>query len=996
MEDLNFWHNWPKREKYLYFFIFTVFLVIGIGLMYYVFFGTDLNWMVATTIERVPVAAQSMTTGILEFPVEADLMYVTQQFKVGNYEVNLLVPLLFVLTLAFAFNILLTAASFFKTWWYFGVLGMFVIALSFFKFDLLLIYSDTRNIFLIILIVLFVGVNLLFNIRFTHVDFSGRFITFLGVTFLVAIIIYHGANVENPVLYISNYGFYVPLALSIVFIILIAFDIIYFFLYVITSSKSASGKSNSLNFIVISVLYLANLALMYCKKTGIIHWDLLYIDEFLLLFLSILVGVWAYRMRLEATSTVMNFAPYGAMFYLGMAIVTVASVVYSFATANDQLVEVLRDVVLYSHLAIGSVFLIYVIFNFSTYINRNLKVFEVVLKINRFPVHLVRVGGLVLATGLLVKSNFKQIYKTEAGYSAGIADVYLNEGNVMFAEEYLNESLFHYPLTQKSNLAYAHLKDINGRYEDAVDHYKKIQMNQESEQMYASIAYNYSKAGLPFSAMETLHEGISKFPKSSMLYNNLGVVFAKTHILDSTYYFLNKADQLGGEQDVSRTNIISFLIKKNLIKELPSYMNEPTDYLPLQTNKIALMMLRKEDLGQNYWYPRPDDTISTIERFAYHYNYGISNLHKVDTLYDRFTTCFLKNDTLSIFRNELGLVKAYKKYYSGNRREAFKEIFDLYKENSSRGGFYFNLLGIWSIENNAPLLAADFFGQAIENGNSASRINQIVALIAAGKKQDAVEMLTPLTHSTDQTERTLAISIISNLKLENQITDQARLNYLLTNKAILNTSEFELNYDAIVDLPLRKRASILLLEHYLKTKNLTKAKYMPLANDLPTQVQKKLNLLKLEQFRLLGEFNVLLKKADSVSLNQEDESQRLFYKAVAMEYTGNKIESQRLYKLALTKLPLNESLIVNYSNYQHKYESSEAAYNTLLDAILLNPYGVEIQKAYCLKALELNLESYASETLDKIKLLTNSKDYEQFKLTYLVAKRKVDSVLNWN
>ncbi len=997
MEEFIFWKDWAKKEKYFYYLLFAFFLTTTFWLAFNLASRAinHTGWDVATTIERLPVATQTVTEGILEFPIEADIMYVTQQFKIGEYRVNTNASLIFVLITTLAFNILITAASFFRTWWYYAVLGMFILALTFFKFDLLFIFGDTKNIFLIASIVLFIGLNVVFNLFYSHVDFLFRFLSFLALSVVLGLVIVKGAYVQNPILYLSNYGLYVPFALSIVFIILIAFDLIFFFLYIITSSKSATGRSNSLNFVLISLLYLGNLALMYCKKTGIVNWDLLYIDEFLLLFVSIIVGVWTYKMRLQATSNMMDFAPYGAIFYLGMAITTIATIAFCVATNNDQLIATLRDAVLYSHLAIGSMFLIYVIFNFSTYINRNLKVYEVVLKINRFPVHLVRVGGLVLATGLLVKGNFKQIYKTEAGYAAGIADVYLEEQNILLAEEFLKESLFHDPITEKSNLAYASLKETNGRYEDAADHYKKIQLNEETEQLYASIAYNYSKVGLAYSAIETLHEGITKFPKSSQLYNNLGVVFTKTHILDSTFHFLNRAEALGGSVEVSKTNMLSFLIKKKLVKELPDYFNENSAYLPLETNKIAISLMRKEAYSPSYIYPAVADTIGKIDRLAYHYNFGMSALTTIDTIFDSFTSNYLKNDSLAIFTNELGLLKAYKKYYSGNRREAFKELFDLQKENSSKAGFYFNTLGLWSLQNNAPLLAADFFNQALDNGNTTSRINQVMAVLTAGQKENGLAMLQELLNSPDETERKLAHIIDSNFKLKTNATDNDRLDYLKTNKTNLTTGEFEAVYDGITDLEIRKQASVLLLAHYINTKNLTKAKFIPLSKDLSKKDENRVNILRLELTRLLADYKNLLTMVDSVALNQEDESQRLFYKAVALEFTGKKEESQKIYKEAIVKLPLHQPLILAYANFLKKYETNEVAYNTLLDAVLLNPYGIEIQKAYCLMALEINLDSYANETLEKIKSLTSKSDFEQFNTTFVNTKKKIESSFNW-
>jgi hypothetical protein len=121
------------------------------------------------------------------------------------------------------------------------------------------------------------------------------------------------------------------------------------------------------NFLIVSFLYLINLALIWLKNTRSIDWDILAISPFVLYLTSVMLGIWGFR-RLIQQQEAVSFRDSGAYLYAGLALVTTLTMAYAFVTANDPLVELFEDVIVYTHLAMGLVFCRLCRHKFSAYL----------------------------------------------------------------------------------------------------------------------------------------------------------------------------------------------------------------------------------------------------------------------------------------------------------------------------------------------------------------------------------------------------------------------------------------------------------------------------------------------------------------------------------------------------------------------------------------------------------------------------------------------------
>ena len=99
---------------------------------------------------------------------------------------------------------------------------------------------------------------------------------------LIALIIFQFAEVNQPFLHLANFGITGFLVLSLIFIFLIGHEIVFLILYLVTQSKGEAGGNNATHFIIFTLVYLANIGLVYARNAAYIDWDVLYVHAFIL------------------------------------------------------------------------------------------------------------------------------------------------------------------------------------------------------------------------------------------------------------------------------------------------------------------------------------------------------------------------------------------------------------------------------------------------------------------------------------------------------------------------------------------------------------------------------------------------------------------------------------------------------------------------------------------------------------------------------------------
>ena len=689
---LQFWNNFQKPTKFLYLFSLVTLSIslIVLGLAYFRGLENVIHWDVLSELGEVPIVLDQFKVVNETLSIPAKTFTVTEQFVASPMAVNRLGNYLFLGLFMLGFLIILSALSALRRFWYLIFMGSVILLIV--TFNLGLVFNLADNYVNIGAIILYIGISYFFHAFRPDIDILKRFFTLFFITVIVGISIHYFSKVTTPFLLLSSYRTSGAMLLSIGFIFLISYEITNGFLIITTSTK---GSKQLLNFLIISFIYLVNVLLVFLYNNKIIDWNMIYLSPFLLLIISTILGIWGFRQRRNLSVEVMDFEESGAFIYVGLGIITLATCGLAFATGNDPMVEVFEDAVTYSHLAMGIMFLVYVILNFSSLFRDGLEVHKVVFRPFRFPIWMFRIMALMMVGGLLLFIDFFPTKQFSAASYNALGDYYVIEKDYKFAEIEYKIALSYEPRNHKTNYALASLSITQGDNETAGVYFRKATAKNPSPYDYEGLSRSLSDGDQFFNAIFVLKEGVQKFPKSGELQNNLAYLYNKSKLPDSTLIYYEMAIKNAKKPEVPASNLLAFWannLKDNGIEEVLSKM-EDIKYNSFQANKLALKnVARKVSFaGENWGGIFSPDSVLNASDFAWIYNHSLYQKLNGKSLPLRRLAESEDNESLS---EDLLFANALQDYYQGDKLIAFQnfQAWSLGDSTDKKGKYYALLL----------------------------------------------------------------------------------------------------------------------------------------------------------------------------------------------------------------------------------------------------------------------------------------------------------------
>ncbi|MDR6560718.1 MULTISPECIES: hypothetical protein [unclassified Arcicella] len=692
MHSIQFWRNWQKPSRILYFFSLSILLLTLIAFIFFYFKGLEnvIHWNILSELGEVPFILDQFNIGkeTLSFPTKTFI--VTEQFLASTMEINLLGNYVFIGLFAFGAVLIVSALSALARFWYLMAMGLVILLLVTFNFELL--YNVTNRYFTISLIVLYAGLSYYFHAFRPAINILTRFISFLLITVLVTLFIAYTAKVNSPFLLLASYRTAGAMILSTVFIFMIAYEIVQGFVVLTTSAKSPQALKN---FILISAIYLINVLLVFLHNNKTIDWEMIYINPFILLVVSTTLGIWGFKKRLAGNKEIIDFESSGAFIYLGLAIITFATNGQAFATGNDPMIEVLEDAITYTHLAMGLLFFMYVLVNFLPIFKQGFEVHKVVFKPLNLPIWTTRVLSVIVIAALLVLKNFFPFQQANAAYYNALGDYYAFDKQFRIAESEYQSALIYEYRNHKTNYALASLALWQNDNERAALYFRKALAKNPSVFAYEGLSRSFYEEEHFFDAMFTLKEGLQKFPNSGELQNNLAYLYNKSNLIDSTVLYYDMAIKNAQKPAVPSSNLLAFWAmngKKQTIKELLA-KPENIQYASYQANIAALKNIANvEGASKDDWKVilSPDSVLSNISDFAWIYNQTLFQKSKGE----RFPLLRLSElEDNEVHAEDLHFANIVQEYYKGDKISTFQSLYSLAAADSTdKKGKYYQLL----------------------------------------------------------------------------------------------------------------------------------------------------------------------------------------------------------------------------------------------------------------------------------------------------------------
>jgi hypothetical protein len=757
MKSLYFWKEWHRPYKNLYWtFLVLAILVFIYGIYnYWVGAGHVIHWELVNLLEPLKTVVETVSAGNFKFNIPLDNFIVFQYFEGSNLTIGPGNGYLFLLIVILSVNLIMALLTTMPKIWFYAGMGGFIGFMVMMNIDQIMLFGQPDKTALIIVLVLYLSPAYFFREINDNIDLHVRFIIFCIVSILIGILFYLYSGVEDPFLYIANYGILAPVILTVLFIVSIAHEIIFAFLYLVTGSNTESSKNSLQHFIFISLIFLVYVGITYMHYTSQITWDLIFLNPFLLAGITFILGIWGYRRREELFKEIFSFYPVGALFYLAFGIIAIMTLSYIFNNANDPLIETFEDVILYSQIGFGTLFFIYVVTNFGPLLLENLKVVKVVYQSRVFPFYIFRIGGLLIVGYIFYRANFLPYFQSMAGYYNYIGDIFMIEGQLGLAEEYYTEASAYEFQNHRSNYAMATLARMKGDKYDEAYYFSNALLKQPTEFSYINLSNIYLRNDQYFDGLFQLKEALNAFPGSYPILNNMGYYYSRTDISDSSFYYFDLSRNIGRNKEVPSSNIYGLLAKAHIDISIDSLRNvyKIRNNLAGRANQLALQT-QFNKMGDAVILP---DIKANFRKdyFAYVYNTGLNVLHSDNTEFFKDLLAYADTSGIDQYKIQITVLTALNSYFNHKVTEAFRLLYSL-GEGTTFNDTFFNILGILALDAGRPRLAIDYFSRTSTEVNEQYKLNLGIANIEAGLLEPAGKIFRSLSQSQDGSVRALS------------------------------------------------------------------------------------------------------------------------------------------------------------------------------------------------------------------------------------------------
>jgi tetratricopeptide (TPR) repeat protein len=987
MSFLFFWKEWSRAYRLTYLFAFSCFVISLIGLVvaWTKGLGNVVHWDVLSELNELPVTFHRFSDGLLDYAVNGKAYVVSEQFIASGMQVRPVVATAFLWGIGAAFVLLMSAITRFDRIRYLVSMAVLILGLAFFRWEMLEIPGLGGNYVFLLLTFLFGSVSYYFHAFRPDYTIPVRLGVFALLTGLVAGSLGLVSPVEFPAMVLVSYGMPVLLVLSIGFIFFIAFEIIAGLVWLTSAGRSdGSGTQRRVlginNFLFISVLYLVNLVLIWLKNTRSIDWDVLAISPFVLYIISVTLGVWGFR-RLVEQQEVFSFRDAGAYVYAGLALLTTLTMAYAFATANDPLVEVFEDVIVYTHLAMGVVFVAYVLINFLPIYTQSLPVYRILYKPKRLELSLFRVVGVFGVMVLVASGGAITFRQSIAGYYNGLGDVYVAINEPQSANAFYQLALEQEFQNHKSNYALASLALAQNNQTAAAFYFQQAMLKQPRPQDYAGLSQTYLQTNLFFEAIKILQRGIRTFPASGELQNNLGFLYARTSVADSAYYYLKSATAEASREDVPESNLLALYARNPQVLAADSSLTtdrKERDYESYQANDLALQLIapgKSTSIHKPTWLEGKSAKQGlSVGRFASLYNYTLAEQQPDSSITGMLRR--LSDDPVNQdFTDDLLLARAVAEYKQHNYPAAFSLLSQLAEGDQRNGPGYRSITGLWLIEQGLYRRAAETFGL---NADTTSIYYRAVAFTKANDPALA-QSFWEVASKNDSAVASLKQVLYQERKPQ---TDVEKAFYAIYRTDDPNRGAY---WETIQEPSLKTVAGVALTNDFLDQLQWRNAQLV--LSGLPDSSRvsavaasmRHVAAIRLSAFRRsVGSAEIMAKE----TILPQHQAERDYWLGQTYERTRRTDQARKAYQQALTLAPLNARIVTAAAQLAQRQKKPKMAYDLVLTALPFNEDNADLLKTYITLCLELSLPDYAETGLIKLRAATTPTDYQAFEAAY--------------
>ncbi|RZK62837.1 MAG: hypothetical protein EOO59_01500, partial [Hymenobacter sp.] len=763
MADFSFWRRsaaWP---------VLLALLAIGLA-GYYYFTGeaATLPLVLVPHLAPVPLTLDSVLVGATYLPVPANGYVTTLTHDFAGPYTQPLAAALWLGTLAVGLAGWLAVVSMLRRPAFIAGTAPVIFLLMSLNIDGLKVISGREQGFLLLSIVLLGGAAFGLHAFGERVGIRGRLLVFGGLVAALVGLIFSRADLPAAATLLHLAAFATPAGAGLVaaLVLWVGFENVRALLWFNTQAERPEGRFGVAPLVLASLLYLGALGFYYWNNGDVLLLFGLHLDPLVLLLPAVLVGGLGLPQRLPSYGDWVPFAAARPLYWLLVA-VAAAALAYALATANTPLLAAAREFSNLALLGLGGAFLLYVLVNFGTLVQRRLRVYRVVFEPRCLPLYTVYVLGLSVIVLVQLRNNWSLYALVQAGQYNQLGDLTRLQSEThpddltlaLLAERYYAESSDVLDrFNRAGQLGRAALYRVRGQRQNELNALRRATRRQPDAKLSLRLAALYSDPADFFEGLEVLRQSRRDFPHSAALTSDLAQFFTRSALTDSVAFYLDQTEKLAPGSYVSQTNQIAFLTRQGLLAEAQKLntqfkpnANEPA----LRSNQLLLALLAAPTGRAATTAPPTGAAVLDATAFAEVYHGVLQAAHQPA----QFRPWFMKLQQLSgqpenaPYYEQLLFLQALLLHGAGQEVAARQTLAPLTAGTSSTAAYYQYLLGVWQLQQGQYATAAAQLGLAAAHGMAPAYPARVWALAFSGQRDSARAVAQRLAAGPDSTQR---------------------------------------------------------------------------------------------------------------------------------------------------------------------------------------------------------------------------------------------------
>jgi hypothetical protein len=982
MHKLTFWKSWPPVYQRL---LMVLLALLGVSIIL-IGWGTlsspsaVYGWEQFQELKKYPVPLHSFAVGGTSFTTEVSNFIVFETWSTQPLQINLLALTLYFIFFLLGLSILITLLTLIPRFWFYAGAGVLVVVISTFQLDQIGLFGLKSQAPVIGFVTLLLGIAIYYQFFNTTASLLQRWCVITTALVLSGIMIRFGATEPHALHHVAASTLPAAFVFLIVFMINVAHEIIAGFVSLV--GQGTRNSKSLQHFLIISAIYLLSLWMTYLNKIGMTHLGMV-IHPLLLLLASTILGIWGMRQREPQYDNIIPANPYGVYFIIALALMATGLIGYLTGASQDIAMLSVNDLILYTHIAYGTLFFLYIASNFLGMLRANLPVYKVMYKPTLMPYFSYRLGALIFTIALVAYNRWvvPVNHFTSACFTA-MADVYQHDGDGVKAVTYYKRANLYGPYNHHASTALGDWEGGFNNYSQQQEYYQQANSYLPTEFTAVNAARTRTNK---LEEIFILQEALKKNPSSGILNNNLGVAYSRLGITDSAKRYLLRARKHSSTHESADLNFVALMAVRGA-NQSPDSLLQLLDEQSASVIGNVLAMANQQGRQIAVNAPLPKDSSVNLFAATMMGNYLTNHILNPDTAYLKSCVALARLPRNRGFKEIILAPAAHVSYAQGQINLAFTLLQEAVA-GGGNAGEHQTTMGLWALELNKPEVASTYLYAAATSHYRPASFPYAIALAESGKVNEAVLALDSLTARkdsvlTNQIEKYKRV-LAGPESWYASLSDEEKFMYLHYRVPLADSAGFDRMRKLIVAddwkiSALTDRANKLLK---VDEPSLAWSVFRKLEGLRPSD-EMHLAEVRLMELRLLaatGKINTLTERRQKFTSGPYFQSAYNYYEDLELASQGDTLQAARRLRSVAMENPFFDEAVAGAAQYLLAHHTpDQQVYSILSEALQVNASSPAILKAYIPVALARGYDTYATSALTTLQGLISPAAFRRY------------------